>query len=510
MPQSLIPLAISFVLNIGVVVVALTFLDGPSRAFIVSLVSIGWLQGFLCGSTLKMFLANERMFAALETEIPPNCYNLHWNPNKERRGIGDLVKQLNHVALIVSDVGRSLAFYVEILGLQQIQRPNFDRHGAWLTLGNTELHLIKGVPVVHSGEDLIVSHMSLESERPDLILEKLIELNVPFRQNISVPDPKKARENLVENFTDSKGKVTQYFIRDPDGYYFELCNCQVLTKFCLEAEAVSDMKHKIMDDGGLSPILSAICPQAERRLVDMLFSGYSESGNIVQSEFRCPMLFKVGCVVARAIRRARKNLRRDISDRVEEAMRGVVSADTADKVLMTRLTNRTKTYSDVTQGFTINCLAKALKQSGNHCPTAILILKSFRDDETVMLPPVYLVNEGGDAEYDKNMVAQHVHKTKRDKNFLSLLGSMNMFAGASFKDNDSKRTGYDVNKDANRKSLNLEGSTSSFDVAQFALAHKRRVRGDTLTLQEADFTVAQKLQNRRSSRISFATETIQE
>ena len=27
--------------------------------------------------------------------------------------------------------------------------------------------------------------------------------------------------------------VTQYFLRDPDGYYCELCNCEVLTDFCL-------------------------------------------------------------------------------------------------------------------------------------------------------------------------------------------------------------------------------------------------------------------------------------
>ena len=28
------------------------------------------------------------------------------------------------------------------------------------------------------------------------------------------------------------GAVTQFFFRDPDGYYIELCNCDVLTKFC--------------------------------------------------------------------------------------------------------------------------------------------------------------------------------------------------------------------------------------------------------------------------------------
>ena len=78
--------------------------------------------------------------------------------------IGDLIRKANHIALTVSNIGRSLWFYTEILGLQQIKRPNFDRHGAWLTMGNIELHLILGVPIVPSGKDLIVSHISLESE----------------------------------------------------------------------------------------------------------------------------------------------------------------------------------------------------------------------------------------------------------------------------------------------------------------------------------------------------------
>ncbi len=44
-----------------------------------------------------------------------------------------------------------LVLSADILGLQQIRRPNFDRHGAWLTMGNVELHLIKGVPTIYEG-----------------------------------------------------------------------------------------------------------------------------------------------------------------------------------------------------------------------------------------------------------------------------------------------------------------------------------------------------------------------
>ncbi|CAF2509587.1 unnamed protein product [Rotaria sp. Silwood2] len=41
---------------------------------------------------------------------------LHWNPFEEQRGFGDLIIKVNHIAITVSDVGRSISFYVDILG----------------------------------------------------------------------------------------------------------------------------------------------------------------------------------------------------------------------------------------------------------------------------------------------------------------------------------------------------------------------------------------------------------
>lgn len=43
--------------------------------------------------------------------------------------MGDLLRRANHLAIIVEDVGRSLAWYSDIIGFQQVWRPNFDRHG---------------------------------------------------------------------------------------------------------------------------------------------------------------------------------------------------------------------------------------------------------------------------------------------------------------------------------------------------------------------------------------------
>lgn len=90
---------------------------------------------------------------------------LHWNKKVERRGLGDLLKKANHYTIAVSDIGRSTSFYSDILGLQQIRRPSFERHGAWFTMGNIELHLILGPPTVHSREDLVFGHISLETNR---------------------------------------------------------------------------------------------------------------------------------------------------------------------------------------------------------------------------------------------------------------------------------------------------------------------------------------------------------
>jgi len=50
---------------------------------------------------------------------------------------------LHHVALTVSDLERSRAFYRDILRLQEIERPPFNFPGAWFQVGESQqVHLI--------------------------------------------------------------------------------------------------------------------------------------------------------------------------------------------------------------------------------------------------------------------------------------------------------------------------------------------------------------------------------
>ena len=382
---------------------------------------VGLLEAFPVAAAAVVITCNALvglvMFLVLFRKDPPAVESpeahLHWNPDAPRHGMGDLIRSVNHIAIIVSDVGRSLAFYTEIIGFQQIQRPNFDRHGAWLTMGNLELHLIKGVPNAPSGRDLIVSHIALDTNEPHKVLEKLLEYEVPFRQNISVPDPKKARENLVEAFENSEGKITQYFVRDPDGYYLELCNCDVLTAFCLFKENAKEKKP------GYVP--------KYQKLMDAMLSTYNESGQVKASPFRFPQLLKTTVLVHRVVRKARGELNKPFQERVEKALEGVEEAAVPDGQLLEKFIGRQKTYCDICQGFSEEDLASALCKSGNYAPTALLLLAASRQDVRVFFPPQYLLSEGGRIKQQVMAVSAPTKKS---------FGSFSMFASKPFEDAD--------------------------------------------------------------------------
>jgi catechol 2,3-dioxygenase-like lactoylglutathione lyase family enzyme len=54
--------------------------------------------------------------------------------------------KLHHVSLMVTDAERSAAFYTDILGLKQLERPAFKSKGAWLTTGHLQVHLVQYKP----------------------------------------------------------------------------------------------------------------------------------------------------------------------------------------------------------------------------------------------------------------------------------------------------------------------------------------------------------------------------
>ena len=116
------------------------------------------------------------------------------------------ISQLNHVAIHVADLPRSVAFYRDVLRLEPMQRPAFSFPGAWFRLGaDQELHL--------SGE-----------RKQDVISH-----NRGNHYALAVDDFEAWERHLVAcqaNFVPRRVRpdgALQLYVIDPDGHYVELC-----------------------------------------------------------------------------------------------------------------------------------------------------------------------------------------------------------------------------------------------------------------------------------------------
>ena len=117
------------------------------------------------------------------------------------------VRGVHHVSLVVSDTGRALGFYRDILGLQvDEERPDLGFPGAWLRVGTQQIHLLQvpnpdpvhGRPA-HGGRD---RHLALAVDALDDFARRLEAAGI--------------------GFTRSRSGRHALFCRDPDGNGIEL------------------------------------------------------------------------------------------------------------------------------------------------------------------------------------------------------------------------------------------------------------------------------------------------
>ena len=50
------------------------------------------------------------------------------------------VRSFDHVTIIVADVDASRQFYVDLLGMEEKPRPDFDFDGAWFEIDGVQIH----------------------------------------------------------------------------------------------------------------------------------------------------------------------------------------------------------------------------------------------------------------------------------------------------------------------------------------------------------------------------------
>jgi len=118
-----------------------------------------------------------------------------------------LVSVIDHCSLIVADTAKSLEFYMGILDLALDEsRPDLGYPGAWLQLGNGQIHLLE-VPnpdsaskrPQHGGRD---HHLALQVSDLTIVIQRL--------------------EQAAINYSKSKSGRAALFCRDYDGNAIEL------------------------------------------------------------------------------------------------------------------------------------------------------------------------------------------------------------------------------------------------------------------------------------------------
>jgi glyoxylase I family protein len=109
---------------------------------------------------------------------------------------------IQHVSFIVASVEQSLAFYRDLLGLQQDpSRPDLGYPGAWLTVGDQQIHL-------------------LELENPDPVVNRPWHVGQDRHVALMISGLAELRARLEEAeiiYTSSRSGRQAIFCRDPDG-----------------------------------------------------------------------------------------------------------------------------------------------------------------------------------------------------------------------------------------------------------------------------------------------------
>jgi catechol 2,3-dioxygenase-like lactoylglutathione lyase family enzyme len=111
------------------------------------------------------------------------------------------VTQIDHVSVLVTDLGRSRHFYGGILGLREIAKPRtFDFKALWFDLGNQQLHLLqKPAPDTRSPR-----HFALRATDVPAARGHFRSHGIDIQETTPIP------------------KCDRFFVADPDGNRIEI------------------------------------------------------------------------------------------------------------------------------------------------------------------------------------------------------------------------------------------------------------------------------------------------
>ena len=128
------------------------------------------------------------------------------------------ISVLHHVSLVTSHLDRSVKFYRDVFGLEQIARPPFKSAGAWLAFGSFQIHLIvkpNGTFRSKSTIDTGDTHFAIRVEDFEATLGQLAARG--FREDADEGDPMRL---LV--IREGVAGFPQAYLLDPDRNIIEI------------------------------------------------------------------------------------------------------------------------------------------------------------------------------------------------------------------------------------------------------------------------------------------------
>lgn len=119
--------------------------------------------------------------------------------------------RINHIALYVTNLATSTAFYQDVIGLDTIPEPFHDGRHTWFSVSeNAHLHLISGRANPPEAEKN--THLCFSTGKMDELLENLKAKGIHFEDW-----PGKAL-----TVTKRVDGIRQIYLKDPDGYWIEI------------------------------------------------------------------------------------------------------------------------------------------------------------------------------------------------------------------------------------------------------------------------------------------------
>jgi lactoylglutathione lyase len=118
---------------------------------------------------------------------------------------------INHVALYVYNLEKSVAFYKKVMQLQEIPEPFKDGKHVWLKTGeHSQLHIIQGATSVK--EQDINSHLAFSVKSFEKFIDNLEKHKIKYG----------SWKGDTKEPTVRPDGVKQVYLQDPDNYWLEV------------------------------------------------------------------------------------------------------------------------------------------------------------------------------------------------------------------------------------------------------------------------------------------------